>query len=1054
MKMYEFVSPRAFKLINQLDAGGLLQISTSEVRPLLPTLVRMSLCSSLDSSVQWEEKRKFLLQLLSGMSAVNEIIALLSVDFRDLAEDARKEQQMKSKLTNGTNTESILLSGLKQQGLLLEFERSEPARRFRIVISELLPVVMKLDSDDYLNNLNFPIDSELFTSEAYLQDVTDVLCIACAELPNLLPLSIVSEALLYFTNGVKVLIKLVANNSESLLSICHSLLQAQSKHAQSNNNKAANDKLRCEALMALCTIHPECAFTLRNLCVQACQLPELAVSLTLDHIAKNSEKNQTSEKSVIDIVAFVSGLLLGSDSKVRNWFATYLRNTKDELDNKLRKELIKELNSVVKSAEVSRDSGTGNGMESMHILQNENCMRASALIRLYCSLKAIASMKFTSEESDLLLRLITCYPPLTPCGIRFVSLALGMLLACPSLLVLEEQEKQVISWVKWLASRSSELENVGPEGCSFAEQLLLTAIHLHGERHSAAVHLACSTLGMRIKVSSSALSKLRHIFTEEVFPTQVVAAHAMKIPVTKRLSSSMTGYLPVHCIYQLLKTRAFSQGRVPVKEWIYKQICAADSPLHPQLQPLILQYVTTIVTPATKGSAGSLDGHLNEPFEESQILKIFGVTGKSEKSSNTDYKSGYSLTAQLLMLYYVLLYEDSILNNMKSLALLSNRPHGYSSRLIDQIPVKLLVHRAQKHPKACQGLYPALLGLLTTHLPHLCLVEDWLQDLDTVFSNPSYHSALTSLPTRQKSEIIDITPNQLFDGLRQSVVNPAPALMHLRTLSHPNLPADDVIGFATALTRGLPFVLNEKVSRRVRQEAQKLWFKLNSVIPRKLWIMTVNALQPPLASLTNRTLDTATFPSSIAFSDLLEDPLIPLTADKRVLRCPELLAIILRILSACLSASRSQAAVLLRANPSLDSRPTVRSVSPLGNPPVTDNEKEELKVALTSAQSSAAVQLLIEICLLEHNNLINDVSKRVPQEENLLNILTYKREVQCLVCSTLHQMFIEDPNVAKLVHFQVRNNRYCSNWKILHKLILDIKFGRVYCINSISCNSD
>jgi len=30
------------------------------------------------------------------------------------------------------------------------------------------------------------------------------------------------------------------------------------------------------------------------------------------------------------------------------------------------------------------------------------------------------------------------------------------------------------------------------------------------------------------------------------------------------------------------------------------------------------------------------------------------------------------------------------------------------------------------------------------------------------------------------------------------------------------------------------------------------------------------------------------------------------------------------------------------------------------------------------------------------------------------------REIQCRVCSSLHQMFIADPHIAKLVHFQVR----------------------------------
>ena len=1020
------VTSSAFKMINQLNIAELLHLPPVEVRPLLPCLVRMSLCSSLDTSFQWLDKRKYLLQLLSGMSAVNDIIALLSIDFKELAEDAFKEQQLRSKLKNPNSCESILVSGLKQ-GILLEFESSEPSRRFRIVISELLPMVMKVDADESFS-LNLT-ESELFASEAYLQDVSDVICIACAELPSLLHLTSVSEALLHFTNGIKVLCKLIANNSESLLPVCHSLLQTHSKNANSNGkSKGTTDKLRFEALFSLCQLHPEISLTIRNICIQSCQLPDLAVALTLQH-ATDCKSNATAEqknKSVIDLVAFVSGLLLGNDPKVRSWFASYLRHTNDEKDNKLRKELISELRAVVKTAEVESELETvGNGQmpELTNVLCNEHCMRASALIRLYCSLKAIAGIKFTSEESDLLLRLITCFPPLTPSGIRFVSLALGMLVACPSLIVLTEQERQVISWIRWLASRSSELENIGPEGCSFAEQLLLTAIHLHGDRHNAAVQLACSTLGMRIKVSSSSLSKLRHIITEDVFPTQVVASHAMKIPITKKLNASMIGYLPVHCIYQLLKTRAFSQGRVPVKEWIYKQICSSDTPLHSQMQPLILQYVNTIVTPTTKGASGSghLDGHLNEPFAENEVLDFFGLNNESSKAINVglECKSNDSLTAQLLMLYYVLLYEDAILNNMKTLALLSNRPKRYSPNLINQIPVKLLLHKAQKHPKSCQGLYPALLGLLTTHLPHLCLVEDMMQDISAVSSD--FLSTLTCLTSNKKTDAVNLTPSQLYDGLRQSAVNPAPALMHLRTLSHSGLPADEITEFAPALARGLAFVLNEKVSRRVRQEAQKLWLKLNSVIPRRLWVLTVNALQPSLINASTQSLD-APFPNSITFDDFLEDPLIPLTVDKRVLRCPELLAVILRILSACLSASRSQVSVLLRANPTLESKQsnTSRSVSPLGSSNVSASEKEELRGALTAAQTSAAVQLLIEICLLEHDSDLRAESGDASPTTQL-NILTYKREVQCLVCSTLHQMFIEDINVAKLVHFQVNS---------------------------------
>ena len=52
--------------------------------------------------------------------------------------------------------------------------------------------------------------------------------------------------------------------------------------------------------------------------------------------------------------------------------------------------------------------------------------------------------------------------------------------------------------------------------------------------------------------------------------------------------------------------------------------------------------------------------------------------------------------------------------------------HSYSSKLMPQIPIKYLLHQCQKQQQNYTGLYPALLRLLATHYPHLCLVEEWL----------------------------------------------------------------------------------------------------------------------------------------------------------------------------------------------------------------------------------------------------------------------------------------------------------------------------------------
>ena len=153
--------------------------------------------------------------------------------------------------------------------------------------------------------------------------------------------------------------------------------------------------------------------------------------------------------------------------------------------------------------------------------------------------------------------------------------------------------------------------------------------------------------------------------------------------------------------------------------------------------------------------------------------------------------------------------------------------------------------------------------------------------------------------------------------------------------------------------------------------------------------------------------------SLVSYDDLVNRPLLPLSVHRKVLESPIFLAIILRILSACLSAFQSQIIIMLKANPTVNEKSNAsnRSTSPIINSQIGTAEKDELRSALVSAQKSAAVQLLIEICKSDENRNQDDIS---------VDLLTSKREVQCLICSAVHQIFIADPSVAKLVHFQVR----------------------------------
>ena len=89
------VSAATFEAIQNVDIDQLSTLSESDLRPILPCLVRMSLCAPLDSSEKWTKQRKKILKCLSGIEVVNSLVGLLSIDFHALEQDARKEQQLR-----------------------------------------------------------------------------------------------------------------------------------------------------------------------------------------------------------------------------------------------------------------------------------------------------------------------------------------------------------------------------------------------------------------------------------------------------------------------------------------------------------------------------------------------------------------------------------------------------------------------------------------------------------------------------------------------------------------------------------------------------------------------------------------------------------------------------------------------------------------------------------------------------------------------------------------------------------------------------------------------
>lgn len=104
-------------------------------------------------------------------------------------------------------------------GISSDFEQSDSARRVRLVLSEILQ--MQAQITEYNQNKNSNSEclvkpSELFDNDVYLEEITDVICISLAELPNLLNICDVVEVLLHVNKGPTIISWVTANMPDTL----------------------------------------------------------------------------------------------------------------------------------------------------------------------------------------------------------------------------------------------------------------------------------------------------------------------------------------------------------------------------------------------------------------------------------------------------------------------------------------------------------------------------------------------------------------------------------------------------------------------------------------------------------------------------------------------------------------------------------------------------------------------------------------------------------------------------------------------------------------------
>merc|ERR1719295_1585565 len=282
------------------------------------------------------------------------------------------------------------------------------------------------------------------------------------------------------------------------------------------------------------------------------------------------------------------------------------------------------------------------------------------------------------------------------------------------------------------------------------------------------------------------------------------------------------------------------------------------------------------------------------------------------------------------------------------------------------------------------------------------MVQDWLSASPEASAGSEGVAGLTkdsSLISSSVDGSAGISEGQLAEALAHMKRCPSKLTLALRKVmaAHPQ----NAWVHADRIFSHLKEVLDPSTPQQVQELFNRVWFRLNAVFPRKLWALTANHLN-----------HVSGIRKMIMQDDLVIDPLTVLRCDKRVFQCAPILEVVLYMVRGCLAASRTQLTRHIQDNPIVT---TPINSAAAGHTVTNDMEREELKNALIATQESAAVQIIIEAGLMPPSAAGGgDTSEG---DESVTNNKDNVKEVR-LICSFLHESFIADPNLAKLVHFQ------------------------------------
>ncbi|CAD5229382.1 unnamed protein product [Bursaphelenchus okinawaensis] len=867
-------------------------IEKQDLKPFLPLLMYRTFSSfCIDSKPSQSNKLDVLRAALIDFPEGNEIMSFLRYDYEAL--EHKLLEIKKGKQQMNLNPANYSLMNLNE--------------KLTLIGSHILG---KLNA-----NLTSTVDSfEPFDAESFQEEVIWIMSFLCFYIPVLFNVTEIAPLLLRYAYGKPLILGVILNNPQRMEQTLSKLLNAR------NTDEGVILRRKNDVIFGLLRLDHTQAEGFLNKVLEVGGKFKLVVTLLCSRLIQDS--------------VFINTLISHLMRKNSHFTAFLVKHSNKEMAEKIRKRF-NEILQLRRHPELKE-----------------------RIVVLLCVLSTYNIIKLPINSSDVSYPWVRVLTDTSVNSVRLLKIMLAAIFACPNLLPQHaysdsDDHQNISNFFIYLR----ELTRGGDvnEMRSLNQFMLLLAIHLKSDNHVELSKLLSMELSLTIGDVLRKQAIVKAAFLQNAMLEEDIAQKAANLGVTVGLDNNMKGYLPVHCINQLLVSRIFSKNQINIQDWIKSQLLQSHLPVHHVMVQLLDNFAASCFPTGQ-------DANYNTKIEEKFFWDIF---------KGDLFADDKVLATRILSLFYLLAYtrryDTTVVQPSKDREL----PTVYSDALWAEIPIRYILSLMDARSKDFELVRPHLLHYIGCSIPHM------LPTLDAILDKTEDEIGRSNKAIDNKAVIKRFS--ELVGNMSQDLTSFTKMLAKIE--AHP---ITWQYGHYESVVRALNLTLNtDKYPMVLSRRLAKMWKRFENLIPRKLYELTLqywlngdrSAVKGHL-QVTNELL-------------MRETPLIMFRVDDRIFQSPPHFELLLRMLSFYLDTVKNTNLVRLTKAVALsESRAEI-------------DERHSLFKGYTGTQHLAVVQVLLEIC-------DGDESKN----PNL-------NEIRDLACAHIHQMFVSDPALPKLVHFNM-----------------------------------